>query len=111
MTDFKNGPMRTGLTVKECEFCDCWEKCKQVDLCVLGELPMDEAHPPPSDFNIQYHGTVTLLKPLTDACAEWVEENVAAEDWQWLGGALAVEPRYLPPLVEGLIEAGFTQQE
>lgn len=64
-----------------------------------------------ADFTIERHGTITLLKTLTDDCAMWVVDNVAIEGWQWFGGAIAVEPRYEEALVDGLTEAGFTQEE
>jgi hypothetical protein len=67
--------------------------------------------PMPKDFEIEYHGTVTLLRPLSEACREWVDENVQVEGWQMFGKAIAVEPRYLDALVAGLEEAGFTHQE
>ena len=34
---------------------------------------------PSPDFEISYHGTITLLRPLTDACREWIDKNVATE--------------------------------
>jgi hypothetical protein len=65
-----------------------------------------------ADFTIYYHGTITLLQPHTTPCLTWLLENVSHEGWQWFANnSLAVEPRYLPNLVEGLIEAGFEQKE
>lgn len=69
-----------------------------------------------SDFRITYHGTVTLLYPLTPACREWITENVAVEDWQWFGSAaagegFAVEPRYVDTLVTALVTEGFEGEE
>lgn len=64
-----------------------------------------------ADFRITYHGTVTLLHPLTPACREWIDENVATEGWQWFGGGIAVEPRYLDNLVSGMAEAGLQQED
>jgi hypothetical protein len=66
------------------------------------------------DFSISYHGTLALLHPHTDLCHAWINENVQTEASQWFGsgaagGALAVEPRYLDHLVEGLHAAGFLQ--
>lgn len=59
------------------------------------------------DFSVEYYGTITLLRPLTPACKAWIDENVASEGWQWFGGALAVEPRYLDTLVTDMLEEGF----
>lgn len=62
----------------------------------------------PPDFFVEEHGSVVLLRPLNAAAIEWLNKNVQSEGWQWFGGALAVEPRYLEPLLEGIGEAGFT---
>ena len=64
-------------------------------------------------FRIEDHGSLVLVRPLTLDVQAWLEENVAdeGEDMaQWFGGALVVEPRYVLPLVEGLIEEGFAAQ-
>lgn len=63
-----------------------------------------------ADFRITYHGTITLLEPLTPACREWIDENVATEGWQWFGKALAIEPRYLSTLVDAMLVRGFEQE-
>lgn len=61
------------------------------------------------DFRIEYHGTITLLQPCTEACWTWLEDNVAYDDWQWFGNKLAIEPRYLDNLLQGLHDAGFSE--
>jgi hypothetical protein len=60
-------------------------------------------------FNIEDHGSLVLVRPLTDDVEEWLHENTA-DDAQWFGGALVVEPRYLEPLVEGMFSEGFAIQ-
>ena len=50
---------------------------------------------PRADFRVTYHGTVTTITPLSDACREWLEENVELEPWQRFGNSIAVEPRYV----------------
>ena len=54
-----------------------------------------------ADILIEDHGSVVLARPLTEAGKSWLDENVESEGWQWLGGALACEPRYVGVLVEG----------
>lgn len=56
-------------------------------------------------FSIENHGSVMLVRPQSDDVTAWLRENT---DGQWLGGALAVEPRYVEPLVDGLLDAGFS---
>jgi hypothetical protein len=60
-------------------------------------------------FNIENHGSIVLVRPLTEDVTAWLNENVDDEA-QWFGDALVVEPRYVGPLVEGLIEQGFVGQ-
>lgn len=60
-------------------------------------------------FSIENHGTIVLIRPLTPDVATWLSENVDP-DAQWFGRALVCEPRYVEPLVVGLIEEGFTAQ-
>jgi hypothetical protein len=62
------------------------------------------ARTPRADFRLTYHGTITTITPLSDACREWLEENVEIEPWQRFGNAIAVEPRYVEQLAEAMIE-------
>ena len=57
-------------------------------------------------FTIEDHGTVVLVRPLTDDVRDWLGDNVDPEA-QWFGRALAVEPRYVEDLVAGLVSEGF----
>jgi hypothetical protein len=76
-------------------------------------MPYAQAHQPDhgptprADFRITYHGTITTITPLTEACREWVEENVAIEPWQRFGPSIAIEPRYVEQVAEAMIEAGL----
>lgn len=59
-------------------------------------------------FDIENHGTLVLVRPLTADVHDWLDTNV--QDPQWFGSALVVEPRYVEPLVTALIEEGFAAQ-
>ena len=59
-----------------------------------------------NDFTVENHGSIFLVRPLTDEVKGWLNEHVA-EDAQWFGGALAVEHRYVSDLVQGLLNEGF----
>lgn len=50
-------------------------------------------------------GSVVLVELLSATARAWVEENV--QEPMWLGGFLAVEARYVAPLVEGMAESGL----
>ena len=64
--------------------------------------------PTPVDVEVENHGSVVLLRPITPEAKDWIEENCATESWQFMGTALAVEPRYVSPILAGLREDGFT---
>jgi hypothetical protein len=80
-------------------------------------MPHDQLHPSTADFRVTYHGLITTITPLTEACHRWLDENVDAEGWQWFpqrgaaGNALAVEPRYIDHVVEGMVEEGLTMED
>jgi hypothetical protein len=57
------------------------------------------------DFSIEGEGrfcTVYLLRPLTPAAFNWIEEHIL-EDAQRLGNAIAIEHRYIGPIAEAII--------
>lgn len=60
------------------------------------------------DVVVENHGSIVLLRPNTPEASAWIDENCATESWQFLGTALAVEPRCVEPIVEGLQAEGFT---
>lgn len=60
------------------------------------------------DLRIANHGTVALIRPLTPRGQRWIERRVEGESWQWFGGALAAEPRYVQPLIDGAESEGLT---
>jgi len=70
----------------------------------------DRVLTPDADFRITYHGTLTTITPLSNACREWIEENVEIELWQWFGNSIGVEPRYVEHLAETMIEESFVME-
>ena len=80
-------------------------------------MPRTKAHQavhsrlPTADFRITYHGTITTITPLNDACREWVEENVAIEPWQRFGPSIAIEPGYVEQVAEAMIAEGFVIED
>jgi hypothetical protein len=44
---------------------------------------------------------------MTGIAKQWIEDNVFAEDYQWFGNALCVEPRYVAGILEGMKSAGL----
>ncbi|HLY45994.1 MAG TPA: hypothetical protein VKQ73_10480 [Stellaceae bacterium] len=60
-----------------------------------------------SDFQIADHGTIITIQPLNAAAGDWLDENIVAEPWQWLGGALCAEHRFAGDLLDEIAAAGF----
>jgi hypothetical protein len=60
-----------------------------------------------ADIRVENHGSVVLLRPLTERAWQWFDENVEVEGWQFFGGAIAAEPRYIPAVVGGARLSGL----
>jgi hypothetical protein len=62
--------------------------------------------PATPDVRFENHGSLWLVRPLTDAASEWLEANLS-DDAQWWAGAVACEPRYVSALADGMRESGL----
>jgi len=51
------------------------------------------------DLRIENHGSLFLVRPDSDAGRKWLKDT-APEDAQFLGDAMAVEPRYIGLVIE-----------
>ena len=54
-----------------------------------------------ADILIESHGSVTLLRALTRTGGLWLHENVSSEPWQWMGNAVAADPRMVQAVIDG----------
>ena len=63
--------------------------------------------PDMSDVQIADQGSIILIRPLSEAARQWLDENVVAEPGQWVDGALAVDHRFARDLVDEIAAAGF----
>ena len=59
-----------------------------------------------ADVKIENHGSLVLIRPLTEAASDWLDENIS-EDAQHFGAAVVVEPRYVEAIVEGMQNDGL----
>jgi hypothetical protein len=59
-----------------------------------------------SDFEVQNHGTIFLLCPLTDSALAWIEEHLP-EDVLTFGRGICVEHRFISDIVRGIQDAGL----
>lgn len=55
----------------------------------------------PCRIDVEHHGSVVLLRPFGRAALAWLRRNVAAEPWQWIDSALAVEPCMAAGILKG----------
>jgi hypothetical protein len=60
-----------------------------------------------ADFRLTNHGSLYSLWPLTEAAQDWCDTNLSDERTTF-GNQIAVECRYVEPIVRGIIEDGFT---
>jgi hypothetical protein len=60
-----------------------------------------------SDVRLEPSGYSILVQPLTGKAKRWLDENADSPEWAWQGGALAVDPRMVPGLVEAMTAAGL----
>jgi len=63
-----------------------------------------------TDFEVVFDPSLPLLIPKSQAAHEWVKNNVEVSPWQ-SHSRIAVEPRYLEDLLQGIKDAGFTLEQ
>jgi hypothetical protein len=61
------------------------------------------------DFRLENHGSLFLLRPLNPVAQNWMTENLPVDnpETQFWGDAIVVEPRYVAPIVDGIIGDGL----
>lgn len=59
------------------------------------------------DLVVENHGSLFLLRPMSDAAEEWLNEHLDPDNSQWFAGALVVEPRYIGDIVDGAVADGL----
>lgn len=63
---------------------------------------------PEPDFIVNNHGSVCVLRAVSPAAKEWVEESLHIEGWQlWGRDGIAVDPRMLAPILDGIEADGY----
>ena len=60
------------------------------------------------DAKVENLGSVHILQPLSAAGAAWARENLAVEPWQMIGGGIAIEPRMIQNIIDGMEGEGLT---
>ncbi len=59
-----------------------------------------------ADLYVQNEGTIFLLRPLSAAGHEWIDEHIPADATVY-GGAIVVEHRYIGAIIDGATEDGL----
>jgi len=60
------------------------------------------------DARVENMGSVCILQPLSPAGKAWTDENLAVEPWQTIGGGIAIEPRMVQNIIDGMESDGLT---
>jgi hypothetical protein len=61
-----------------------------------------------ADILLAFHGSIVIADGITDAGIDWLEDNLEAGSMRWGQNGYAIEPRHLPPIVEGARNEGLT---
>jgi hypothetical protein len=61
------------------------------------------------DFKLENHGSVFLLRPLNSVAKDWMDEHLPMDspETQFWGSAIVIEPRYIAPIVDGILADGL----
>jgi hypothetical protein len=61
------------------------------------------------DFRLENHSCLFLLPPLNPVAQNWMNENLPVDEpeTQFWGDAIIIEPRYVAPIVDGIIGDGL----
>jgi hypothetical protein len=61
------------------------------------------------DFELENHGSLFLLRPLNSVAKDWMGEHLPMDnpETQFWGEAIVVEPRYVAPIVDGIVGDGL----
>ncbi len=62
------------------------------------------------DIAFQNHGSIVLIRGLSEAGQAWLDEIVGDDETQYFGNAIADEPRYCAAILRGAIDAGLGVQ-
>jgi hypothetical protein len=62
---------------------------------------------PQLDLVFENHGSLFLIRPLSESGQQWLDENVGDENTLTFGGAIVCEPRYVEAIFLGAKEEGL----
>jgi hypothetical protein len=62
---------------------------------------------PTCDLIFENHGSLFLIRPVSPAGQNWLDENVGDAETLTFGGAIVCEPRYVEAIIRGASAAGL----
>jgi hypothetical protein len=65
---------------------------------------------PTKDLLFENHGSLFLIRPVSQSGQLWLDENVGDENTLTFGGAIVCEPRYVEAIYFGAKQAGLAVQ-
>jgi hypothetical protein len=63
-----------------------------------------------ADVIFHNSGSVVGIEAVSDAAKDWINDNVAAEPYMWMGPTLYAESRYAYDIAVGMRNEGFEVQ-
>jgi len=64
-------------------------------------------HAHPHDVELENHGSIWIIQPLTPAGNAWADAHLPTDAIRW-GGGIVAEPRYVPDIVDAMQADGLT---
>lgn len=74
---------------------------------IVNREPVHNVKPPAADFAVQCHGSILSFTPLHAKAKQWLDDNVFAESWQWLGSTLNCDYRVGVQLAQAMEADGL----
>lgn len=56
------------------------------------------------DFLLVNHGSIVVLNALTDKAKTWIDEHIEDDAQTWGPHGTVIEPRYVEPIIEGIVQ-------
>jgi hypothetical protein len=65
------------------------------------------------DFELVNHGSLFLLRPLNSAAKDWMGEHLPIDnpETQFWCDSLVIEPRYVGPIIDGILADGLVVRQ
>jgi hypothetical protein len=73
-----------------------------------GSSPTRKTVPPSTDFSLENHGSIFLLRPQTVSARVWIDDHIGKDNgYQPYYPTVVVEHRYISDIVKGIRNDGL----